>query len=127
MKFREDIEGWSKIAPQLYVWDYVTNFSNYILPHPNMRALAPNLRFFADHNVIGMFEQGDVGSPIGDFVRLRAWLLAHLMWNPDRDDKALIPRIPRRLLRPGGAASSSVSRFDSRRGRAVGHPASGVI
>lgn len=89
-KFRKDIEGWSRIAPQLFIWDYVTNFSNYILPHANMRVLAPNVRFFVDHRTIGLFEQGDAGSSVGDFVRLRAWLLAHLMWNPQADEKALI-------------------------------------
>ena len=88
--FRQDIEGWSKIAPKLFIWDYVTNFSNYLIPHPNHRVLAPNVRFFANHNTIGLFEQGDCGSSIGDFVRMRAWLLAHLMWNPDLDQKALI-------------------------------------
>jgi hypothetical protein len=88
-KFQSDIEGWSRIAPQLFIWDYVTNFSNYILPHPNMRVLAPNLRFFVDHRTIGLFEQGDAGSRVGDFVRLRAWLLSHLMWNPQADEKAL--------------------------------------
>ncbi|MBN2021241.1 MAG: DUF4838 domain-containing protein [Pirellulales bacterium] len=88
--FRADLEGWSKVAPKLYVWDYVTNFSNYILPHPNPPVLAPNIRTFVDHNVIALFEQGDAGSTVGDFVRLRAWLIAHLMWDPSRDDKALV-------------------------------------
>ncbi len=55
-----------------------------------MRVLAPNLRFFVNNNVIGLFEQGDSTCAIGDFVRLRAWLLAHLMWNPDLDETALI-------------------------------------
>ena len=89
-EFRKDIESWSKIAPRLYVWNYVANFENYILPHPNMRAFAPDIRFFVDHNVIALFEQGDSGTTVGDFVRLRAWLLSHLMWDPNRDDKALI-------------------------------------
>jgi hypothetical protein len=89
-KFRADIEGWSRVAPQLFVWDYVTNFANYILPHPNWRALAPNVRFFVDHHTIGLFEQGDAGSTVGEFVRLRAWLLSHLMWNPGLDEKKLV-------------------------------------
>lgn len=88
--FRKDIEAWCEVAPQLFVWDYVTNFSNYILPHPNLSALAPNVRFFVDHKVVGLFEQGDYGSNVGDFVRMRAWLLAHLMWNPQQDAEKLI-------------------------------------
>jgi hypothetical protein len=88
--FRKDIEAWSRIAPRLFVWDYVTNFHNYISPHPNLRVLAPNVRFFVEHNVVGLFEQGDAQSGVGDFVRLRAWLLAHLMWNPALDEQKLI-------------------------------------
>lgn len=88
--FRKDVEGWSRIAPQLFVWDYVTNFHGYILPHPNLGVLAPNLRFLADHNVIALFEQGDSYCSIGDFVRLRAWMLAHLMWNPAQDENRLV-------------------------------------
>lgn len=88
--FRRDIAGWSEIAPQLFVWDYVTNFSSYIVPHPNMRVLASNVRYFTENRVIGLFEQGDSQSNVGDFIRMRAWLLAHLMWDPARDEKQLI-------------------------------------
>lgn len=88
--FRRDIEAWSAIAPKLYVWDYVTNFANYLLPHPNLRVLAPNIRTFVKHHAVGLFEQGDAGSTVGDFVRLRAWVIAHLMWDPSRDENALI-------------------------------------
>jgi hypothetical protein len=88
--FRTDIQGWSKVAERLFVWDYVTNFSSYILPHPNLRVLGPNIRFFVDHHVIGLFEQGDAHSSVGDFVRLRAWLISQLMWNPDLDERLLI-------------------------------------
>ena len=87
--FRQDIEAWSAISPQLFVWDYVANFSNYIQPHPNWFVLAPNVRFFADHNVTGLFEQGDGGSSCGDFVAMRAWVLAKLLWNPEQDTEAL--------------------------------------
>ncbi len=85
----DDMEGWSKIAKQLFVWDYVTNFSSYILPHPNLRVLAPNIRFFVDHGTIGLFEQGDSYCTVGDFVRLRNWVISRLMWDPTLDEKQL--------------------------------------
>ena len=88
--FREDMEAWSAISPQLYVWNYVTNFSNFLLPHPNLRSLAEDIRFFVEHKTLGLFEQGDAYSTTGDFVRLRAWVLAHLMWDPSRDQEALV-------------------------------------
>ncbi|HPO15447.1 MAG TPA: DUF4838 domain-containing protein [Candidatus Hydrogenedentes bacterium] len=88
--FKRDIEAWSSISHQLYIWDYVTNFAQYLLPHPNLQVLAPNIRCFVTNKAIGLFEQGDAGSSCGDFVELRAWLLAHLMWEPSRDANALI-------------------------------------
>jgi hypothetical protein len=88
--FHADMEQWSAIAPQLYVWNYVTNFSNFLLPHPNMRSLADDIRFFVDQKTIGLFEQGDAYSTTGDFIRLRAWVLAHLMWAPALDQEQLI-------------------------------------
>ncbi|MEA2708527.1 MAG: hypothetical protein QOF78_1128, partial [Phycisphaerales bacterium] len=51
--FGNDLRGWKAIAPNLFVWNYVTNFANYLIPHPNLKPLADDLRFFADHNVIG--------------------------------------------------------------------------
>jgi hypothetical protein len=89
-KFREDVEAWRAAAPNLYIWNYVTNFRHYILPHPNLRSLAPDIRFFVDNHVIGLFEQGDSSCSIGDFVQMRAWVISHLMWNPDLDEDALI-------------------------------------
>lgn len=88
--FREDVKGWSRITPQLYIWDYVTNFSNYLIPHPNLHVLAPNLRYFVRNGAIGVFEQGDSGSRTGEFIRLRAWLIPHLLWDVNADENALI-------------------------------------
>ena len=92
VSFKKDIEDWSAIAHNLFIWNYITNFSNYMLPQPNWRGLAPDIRFFVNHHAIGLFEQGDAGCSVGDFVRPRQWLIAHLQWNPDQDEKALMQK-----------------------------------
>ncbi len=86
---REDMQGWSKIADNLFVWDYTVNFSAYMLPHPNHRVLASNVRFFVDNNTIGLFAQGDSFCTAGDFARLKTWVLSRLMWNPSLDENKL--------------------------------------
>ena len=86
-ELRKNLKEWSAIAPRLFIWNYVTNFRNYIFPHPNYRNLAKDIRFFIKNNAIGLFEQGDSGSNIGDFVRARAWITQKLLWNPDLDEK----------------------------------------
>jgi hypothetical protein len=88
--FRKDIEGWSKISDRLYVWDYTTNFSHYVMPHPNFNVLGPNVKFFADHNVVGLFEQGAYHTWGAEMMELRAWVLAKMLWNPSLDANRLI-------------------------------------
>ncbi|MDO5580403.1 MAG: DUF4838 domain-containing protein [Planctomycetia bacterium] len=83
--FREDLEGWGKIAPRLFVWDYVTNFSLYLLPFPNYAVWRDNINFYIRNNTIGLFEQGDYHLPTGDFVQMRNWVMAKLLWDPSLD------------------------------------------
>jgi hypothetical protein len=88
--FMDDIVAWGKICDRVYVWDYTTNFSHYVQPHPNWFVLGPNIRFFRDHNVKGLFEQGAYQSHGSEMAELRAWVESQLMWTPDQDDKKLI-------------------------------------
>jgi hypothetical protein len=88
--FADDIRGWAGICQRLYIWDYTTDFSHYVQPHPNWFTLGPNVRFFAAHHVKGVFEQGAYQGTGAEFAELRAWVLAQLLWNPAQDDRALI-------------------------------------
>ncbi len=88
--FGDDIRGWSKICDRLYVWDYTTDFRHYPQPHPNWFVLGSNIRFFANHNVKGLFEQGAYQSHGSEFSELRAWVLAQLMWDPRKNAEELI-------------------------------------
>jgi hypothetical protein len=87
--FFDDLDGWSKIADRLYIWDYTTNFSHYVQPHPNYGVLAPNIRLFVAKNVRGVFEQGAYQSWGSEMAELRAWMLAKLLWNPELDEERL--------------------------------------
>ena len=80
--FREDIEAWSKICNNLYIWDYTTNYRHYLTTFPNFHVLRENMQFFANHNVKGVYEQGNGSSPSGEFGELRAYLIAKLLMNP---------------------------------------------
>ncbi len=90
--FRDDMEGWSRIAPELAVWNYVTNFHNYLTPQPNLRAQKLDTEFFASNHVTMLFQQGDYqsGCKAGDFVAMRAWILAKQAWDPSLEQEALM-------------------------------------
>lgn len=83
VEFKKDIEEWAAICNNLYIWDYTTDFLCYLSPFPNLAVLQKNVKFFKDHHVIGMFEQGNYQSLSGEFGELRGYLLAKLLWNPD--------------------------------------------
>jgi len=101
-EFRDDIVGWSKICNRLYIWDYTTNFRHYILPHPNLRVLGPNVKFFVDHSVKGLFEQGAYTSSGAEMAELRAWVLAKLLWDPKLDGQKLIDEFIAGYYGPAG-------------------------
>jgi hypothetical protein len=102
--FADDLKGWSKIAKNLFVWNYVTNFNFHLAPHPSIPSLGPDLKFFADHNVVGVFEQGDGDNRIaGDLLPYRVWLMAKLMWDPSLDQAKLTDEFVNGYYGPAGS------------------------
>ena len=89
-RFAEDIRDWNRLTDRLYIWDYTTNFAHYVLPHPNYFVLGPNVRFFKEHGVRGVFEQGAYQSFGSEMSEMRAWVLAQLLRDPKLDDRKLI-------------------------------------
>ncbi len=88
--FLHDLREWSDISQQLFIWNYVANYANYFIPHPNWEGLAADLRMYKEHGAIGIFEQGDATSTNGDFTAMRAWLMSKLLWDPHQDQEALM-------------------------------------
>lgn len=88
--FLDDLQKWSALAPHLYIWDYVVNFSHYIMPYPNFNVLQSNIQTFRANHSIGIMEQAAYQSRGGEFSELRAYLISRLLWNPDCDVEKVI-------------------------------------
>jgi len=88
--FRQDIEGWRKIAKRLYIWDYTTNFGHFFMPFPDLDVLTPNIKFYVDHHASGYFAQGAHVTRGSELAPLRMWVLTKAMWDPEADNSALI-------------------------------------
>lgn len=80
--FTQDLIEWSKLTNNIFLWDYVVQFTNYVSPFPNFHVLQPNIQLFAKYGAKMMFQQGD-GRLGGEFNELRAYLIAKLLWNPE--------------------------------------------
>ena len=90
VSFIKDVEDWNRQTDCLYVWDYVTDFRCYPHPFPNVYVLQENVKFFRDHGVKMLFEQGACQGRHAGFAELKGWLLAKWMWNPDLPAEPLI-------------------------------------
>jgi len=86
--FVRDIGDWSRICGNLYLWDYTVNFSHFVSPFPNLRVLAPNIRFFVDRGVRKHFQQTNTG-PGHEWSELKSYFLARLLWDPKTDVDAV--------------------------------------
>lgn len=85
----DDLKAWSVVAPKLFVWDYVSNVPGPLAPHPKHHLFAKDLRTYLDHHAAGVFLEGEsIGAT--DFIGLKNYLMARLLWDPSRDESAVI-------------------------------------
>ena len=90
LAFLKDLQDWGRIAPHLYIWDYVTDFAQYCLPVANWKTIQPHIKDFQENHAIGILEEGDYQTVSCELREMRTWILSKLMWNPDADVDALI-------------------------------------
>lgn len=99
---RKAFEDWFRLTRRIYVWDYVTNFRQYLLPFPNYLTLQANMRYFVEHGVRGVFEQGSGDTLDSDMSKLKAFLIAKLLWNRDADLESLTDEFLEAYYGPAG-------------------------
>ncbi len=86
--FADDLIGWGKLTNNIRIWDYTTQFTNFLAPFPNLLTIQPNIKFFRDQHTKWIFEQHS-NNP-SELFELRSYLMAKLLWNPDQDFNALV-------------------------------------
>jgi hypothetical protein len=86
--FSEDLSGWSTLTDNIRIWDYTTQFTNFLAPFPNIHTLRPNIQLFRNNNAKWVFEQHSHHP--SELFELRSYLTAKLLWNPDQDLDALV-------------------------------------
>lgn len=81
--FASDLEDWGKLTDNIRIWDYTTQFTNFLAPFPNLHTLKPNIQLFRDNHAKWVFEQHSYNP--SELFELRSYLTAKLLWNPDAD------------------------------------------
>ncbi|MBI4604646.1 MAG: DUF4838 domain-containing protein [Planctomycetes bacterium] len=89
-EFCRDMRGWGAISKNVSIWNYNTNFSNYLLPCPNLRVIEPNVRFFAANKATGIFMQAAGNAWAAELSDLRNYVISSLIWDPSRSGARLV-------------------------------------
>ncbi len=98
--FANDLEGWSRLTENVRIWDYTTQFTNFLAPFPNLHTLQPNIQLFRDNNAQWIFEQHSYNP--SELFELRSYVTAKLLWNPDRDVDELMDEFLNGYYEAGG-------------------------
>jgi len=90
VQFCQDLANWGRMCKKISIWNYNTNFSNYLLPCPNLWVIEPNIRYFVANNAMGIFMQA-AGNALGaEMSDLRNYVMANLLWDPTKSGQKLI-------------------------------------
>ena len=89
-KFREHLSDWAAIAKNLRIWDYAVTYApHYGLPLPTVHTYAPDYRFYAEHNVEGVFTEHEY-TILADMRDFKIWMMMKLLEDPYQDYQALV-------------------------------------
>jgi len=86
--FAEDLKAWGKLTKNIRIWDYTTQFTNFLAPFPNLHTLQPNIQLFSDNNAKWIFEQHS--HQPSELFELRSYLTAKLLWDPDINQELVL-------------------------------------
>ena len=89
--FLRDMEGWTALTDNIFLWDYVVQFRNFMDPFPNLHVIGPNLQLFHEHGIPMIFEQGS-NMNVTENYEWRTFLIAHLLWDVNIDTDSLRDR-----------------------------------
>jgi hypothetical protein len=90
VQFCQDMDKWGQLTQNIFIWNYNTNFTNYLLPCPNLRVIEPNIRYFVDHGAKGIFMQAAGNTTGAELSDLRNYVMANLLWDPKRSGPQLV-------------------------------------
>ncbi len=114
VRFMKALNGWSEITDQLYIWHYTVNFSHFPMPMPNFDELIADIPMYKRIGVKGIFMQGGANDRYlgkhgsGFMFELKAYFIAKMIWNADRDPRAVIEEF---LNGYYGAAGKPIGEF----------------
>ncbi|MCL2327659.1 MAG: DUF4838 domain-containing protein [Bacteroidetes bacterium] len=88
-EFKKQIEEWKNKTENVYLWDYASNFDDYLTPLPILYGLQKQLKFFKKLGVKGIFLNAS-GYDYSPFDDVKTLVSAALMMNVNTDVDKLV-------------------------------------
>jgi len=83
-EFVNTIQVWKESVSHVYVWDYASNFDDYLTPIPVLYKLQKRLEFYKTNEVDGIFFNAS-GYDYSSFEDLKTYILSILLQQTDID------------------------------------------
>ena len=96
LSMKQEIPAWLKKDPEMILWDYMANYTNSLMPWPNLYTLQPTLQYYWRIGIKNLFLQ-NAGRFPSENSELKAYLCANLMWNVNYDADSLIQNFCKRF------------------------------
>ena len=88
-EFQSKVEKWHTVCSTVYIWDYISNFDDYLTPFPTLNVCKNNFTFYKKLNVTGIFANG-AGYDYSTFNAVHTYVIAALMQDPSLDISHLV-------------------------------------
>lgn len=79
--FTSMINKWKDKTPEIYLWDYISNFDDYLTPFPVLLRVQKQLTYFKQLGAKGVFMNGS-GYDYSPFDDVKTYVLSALMIDP---------------------------------------------
>ena len=80
-KFAEQLDNWKKVTNNIYIWDYINNFDDYLTPFPILKIAQQRLQLFKQHGASGIFFNGS-GYSYSSFDEMKDFVIISPSYQP---------------------------------------------
>lgn len=88
-EFLRSLDAWKAVTDNIYIWDYICNFDDYLSPYPILRVMQQRFRLYREQGVKGVFLNGS-GYYYSFQQQMYTFVLSALLLNPDADIPTLV-------------------------------------
>lgn len=83
-EFLEQVKAWSQVTNEIYLWDYSSNFDDYLTPIPVLKSIKEQLKFFKEIGITGVFYNAS-GYDYSFLQDLQSYVIGNLLKDTNKN------------------------------------------